>query len=571
MILLVLFLPLCLATSSVNVVERRVEDSLVVFEGVLFIGDTLNTIQVEYNTSSSTSIIPRRYVKSLPAYLYTFRMTNLAPITATLDSGIKYALVAPVNLPEFSLILGLYKTDFVFLGEAPNEIIPHLFPPQCTTPPPLADGLDFIGSINDISVTISHSVDRHTISSSSVCGQVNLIVSGQVVPVWIDCVTSLTGPSTVISGTRLNLGFYRSATKFCIYQANNEEIDHTMAFTLISILFIFLLVWADWTRFLWTRYTHNDLDHVWETITVAFSLFTYQVIAITIGMNIYATFQGNHNLYNFATMRMVSKTTVDNTAAFYSYGVAPILGFTCFITMVFGRLRFGPIYEPDTLKTLTWGFDTLKHHHLSIRILFTLSVMAASGGIIYGIWIVGMGDTNGAIASGVTLLPSIVHYSTPSWLTYHLRKIKDNHYPALLFYMAWAVCFMVITCICNNLPFDVSGQLNTVAHSGISFFMGSALLAVTGRNFANIILIIRKMPPLKYLLVLLYLGSLSVFVLWYVSIFNLGGMFSHSGALQNKGPLATVCSIAFSNFTFCISFSITVHNGISNLRLDKFK
>ena len=123
-------------------------------------------------------------------------------------------------------------------------------------------------------------------------------------------------------------------------------------------------------------------------------------------------------------------------------------------------------------------------------------------------------------------------------------------------HLSWTVKFLIVTTMCNNLPFDVSGQLNTTFHSGVTFGLGFVLLLITGRDFG---IIIRKCKNITYFTTI-YVIVLSFFVVWYIGIFNFSGMFSHSGALQNKPFEATLCSVTFAFEVFVLSYSLSVHN-----------
>lgn len=544
------------ATSPENIVQRVVHNEQVSYDGVVFVGDELNAMSVEYNTSASVSIYPRSIVKSLPTSLYTFRMQRASsPVTAgMLTSSVGYSLIAPVDLVEFSLVLDVYKTDYVFFGPAPPELEPHLFPPACTsTLPATTDGLDFIATTDGgVSVTVSHSVAEHTITDASVCGRTSLRVTGsEEVVLWIDCSTSTAGSGgNVLSGSKMNLGFFRSPARFCLYRANNSEIDHAMAATLVSIMFIFLTVWSDWTANLWTRSAR-----VWETVSVAYSLINYQLILVIISMNIYARVQESHNIYSFSAMRMLTKTQIDATAYVYSYVATPVVGGLCLIAMSIGNVKFGPTYTHEAVN-FTWGFRHMTQLARWHRWLLTALVLGTVGGIIYGVWIVALDDERGAIATAITTFPTVLHWSTPHWLTRRLRTMQFTHMTAILCYFAWGVKMLVITCLCNNLPFDVSGHLNTSFHVGSTLSMGVALLVITGRDMARILMNIRDMAFWRRTFWTIVLYAHILFVLWHVSIFNIGGMFSHGSALRNHGRLAFFVSLAVSHFIFSVVFSL---------------
>lgn len=566
--MLVTLCVLALGTSPNNIVQSVVHNHHVSYDGYLFIGNNLVEIPVEYNTSSTASIFPRAAMKSLPGYVYNYRMVHLSPITtATLASSINYALVAPANLNEISLILNVYKTDYVFLGAPPVEILPHLQSPICpSTLPTFTSGLDFTvtGGSSNASAIVRHSVDRHTISDTSFCGTSVIYVSGVPINVWIDCSSAVSGTTNVLSGYLLKLGIYKSPSTFCIYQSNNDEINHVMAIAIVVIMFIFLTVWIDWTNNLWVRILTKRTKGIWETITVAYSLIVYQYIVIIVSMNIYARIQKSHNIYNFSTMRMLTQQTVDATAYVYSYIVTPIIGGLCLAVMSLGNIKYGPEFHEKPFY-FTWGIDRLTETSVFFRIVVTLFILGSVAVIIWAIWIHVLNNRNGAYATAITTLPTVLHWSTPHWLTQQLKNVNLEHMDAVLIFFAWGIKFITVTCLCNNLPFDVSGHLNTTFHSAISFSLGSALLIITGRDMAHMTMFIGRMRSTMMYFSLLFLHVLVAFVLWYLSIFNLGGMFSHSGALRNRGPLAALCSCTFSYLIFALSFSVCIDDGITNI------
>jgi hypothetical protein len=559
------FVVAALASPQANVVKQTDVGGHISFVGTLFVDDSLTDMDVSYNTSSTVSIYPVTTVKKFPVHLYTYRMKNLAKIEdGVTTSSISYSLLAPTDLPEFTLLIDIYRTNFVYLGKPPIEMVPHITEIGCTTPPSFGSGLDIKGTIGGTPVTISHSVSTHTIATPSVvCGNKQLIIGTTTSNIWVDCSSgATTGSTNTLSGVALGLGFYNSADSFCLYVGNNDELNHTLAITTVVVLFIFLSVWIDWTQNLWTRVVLGSTSGVWETTTVAFDVVVYQIISFIVSMNIYARAQRSHNIYSFSALRMVPMETVDRTSDIYSYVVTPLLGGICLLTMIIGRIKVGVRDEPSPFN-FTWGWKAMENRPLGVRILSIVAVYGAIAAIVYAVWVRGINDEVGGIVTAITIAPVVLSWSTPRWVARHLVDVEINHLPPMLIFFSWSVKFLVITCLGNNLPFDVAGQLNTPFHSAITFAMGCALLGITGRDMAHILLCIRDLSRPKMGGLMVFFSGIVGFVLWYASIFSLGGMYSHSGALQNKGSLATICSLSFSIFLFCISFSISADDGIS--------
>ncbi len=563
--MLVLF---ALALAAPNVVKKRVLDGSVTFVGALFVDNDLLDMHTLFNTSSDVSFYTDSRVKEFPVYLYTYRMTNLSIVNSGNVVNTDYSLVAPSSLSEFTLLIDVYKTCFVYLGKPPPEMDPHLIGPSCGTPT-FTNGLDFSATVGDVPVVVSHSINQHTVSDTGVCGAHNLVFDDVSIPIWIDCTTVIHGSSTKLSGVRLGLGIYSGNGKLCIYRGNNDEINHPLAVTLVAVLFIFLVVWIDFTRNPWTRVLDGTTKGMWETTTVAYSLIVYQFIGIIVSMNIYARAQQSHNIYNFSSLRMLSRRTIDTTADIYSYVLTPVLGGLSLLIMVIGRIQYGPDLHISPFH-FTWGFKSLERRPIGIRLVLTFSVLCVIGVIIYAIWIRGIDDETGGIVTAITTVPVVLSWSTPRWVTALLTSddtgifgSRPSTLSALFVFFSWGVKVLVITCMCNNLPFDVSGHLNSTFHSGITFALGIAILVITGRDMAHVLMCVRDLGRAKIWTLGLFLSVITGFVLWYASIFNLGGMFSHSGALQNKGELATICSFSFAVFAFSVSFSVSVNDGIA--------
>lgn len=537
-----------------NVVQRRVVDHGVSYVGKLFATDALLELDVVFNTSGTASVFPSTV--ALPTKLFTYRMIQDSPVTSgVVTTSISYAIIAPATLVEFSLI-ELYKTSFVFLGPPPVEFEPHLIELGCTDAN--LSSFRFPGEVDGQPVILDFAVDRHTVTPA-VCGHGELVINALTVPVWIDCANSVAGPDVVLSGSKLGLGFY-AGEQLCLYRGNNDEINHVMAITVVAVLFIFLVVWIDWTRDLWRRVLTNQSDEVWETV-VAYSLVVYQYIGLIVSMNIFAWAQGTHSMYSFASLRMVRKETVDATALVYSYVVSPLCGLYALLCMSFARATYGDRPKP-LKKWFTWGVEFLEDKTIIFRGCTTLGVLAATGVVIYGVWFVGVGDFNGGIATSVTVFPVVLSWSSPHFLVDRIESVDFVDFKSsLLIMFAWTMKFLIITCLCNNLPFDVAGHLNNTFHSGVTFAMGCALLIITGRDTAHTLLTTRAAGAEAATGVALLLLPVVGFVLWYVTLFNLGGMYSNSGALQNHGWLATLCSGSFSVFIYSLAFSVSVSHG----------
>lgn len=544
-----------------NVVEKNIVDGDLTFVGSLFWGEALTELSVVYNTSANVTLLPSTV--SVPTNVYTYRMPQDSTLTTgTVVPSISYAIIATSHLHDFTL-LHLYKTTFVFLGKPPREFTPHIVELGCTSAAWQSHTFD--GTVNGNPVKLTFSKTNHIVTSG-VCGNVDLVLGSIQIPVWIDCASSIVGNKSVLSGPLLGLGFYAGNSEICLYRGNNDEINHTMAITVVAVLFVFLVVWIDWTRNLWSRVVNGESDQVWLLI-ISYSIVVYQYIGLIASVNIFAWAQGTHSMYSFAALRMVSIDVVDVTAMTYSWVVTPVLAAYALICLSFARATFGKTPENKPLLLFTWGLSSLETKSLTYRSTFTLFAFASTVAIVYGVWFLAVEDEAGGYASAGTVTVALLAMSTPDVLVKKLQQVVDPTHKALkeglLIMFAWTMKFMIITCLCNNLPFDVAGHLNNTFHSGVTFAMGCALLIITGRDVAHTLLTLAyyKYSSKKIMVVAGVFLPLILFVVWYVTLFSLGGMYSNSGALQNHGDLATLCAGSFSTFVFSLAFSISVHDG----------
>lgn len=544
-----------------NAVEKNIVDGDLTYVGNLFWGDALTELSVVYNTSANTTVLPSSV--SVPTKVYTYRMSKDSILTTgAVTPSINYAILATSSLADFSII-ELYKTTFVFLGKPPREFAPHIIELGCTSV--TWQSHLFNGTVNGNPVKLTFSKTTHIVTSG-VCGNVDLVLGSIHVPVWIDCASSIVGNEAVLSGPQLGLGFYAGNSELCLYRGNDDEINHMMAITVVAVLFVFLVVWIDWTRNLWARVINGESDQVWRTI-ISYSIVVYQYIGLIASVNIFAWAQGTHTMYSFAALRMVSIDVVDMTAMAYSWVVTPVLAAYALVCVSFARATFGENDKDRPFLLFTWGLSSLETKSLTYRTIFTLFAFASTVAIVYGVWFWAVEDEAGGYASAGTVTVALLAMSTPDALVQKLQNVVDPKHKALkeglLIMFAWAMKFMIITCLCNNLPFDVAGHLNNTFHSGVTFAMGCALLIITGRDVAHTLLTLAyyKYSIKKITVVMGIFLPLVLFVVWYVTLFSLGGMYSNSGALQNHGDLATLCAGSFSTFVFCTAFSISVHDG----------
>jgi hypothetical protein len=558
---LICLFSVCSGSSTTNILRRVEADPGYIFQMTLFVGEDLAEVDLFVDPLASVSVYPPRF--TLPTSLYTFRMTQNTILGKTpglfsvSPTNPPYPILSPLEFTEFSILVDIYGVDFLFLSFPPKEMTPHLTT-SCTIRPPAVGhrGIDFLASVGGVLVNISHGTPVHVVSDPRVCGSQTLVVGTASVDVYVDCSSSLNGTATVLSGLLLGVGQSFNSSVFCLHKGQNNEIDHPLTITIVAVLFIFLTMWIDWTRNLWNRILNKTSNVVWIDTTVSYGILVYQVVIVIVSMNVYSKIQGSHSIYSFSSVRIVGIEMVDTIAAVFSYIVTPLLGMLAIVVLTIGHAFFKPSKITHS-EHFTWGRLSFSKLSFFVRVCFFSFVLVCFGGIVYAVWYVWLDDKYGAIAFGVTFFPSIFHFSSPHFIENKLtQSVKENGIDAFsmhLILFTWAVKFLVVTCICNNLPFDVAGHLNTPFHNGVTFSLGIALLIITGRDMAHVVSTCTN--ELWYL----FIVPTVLFVVLYLSIFSLGGMFSYSGALQNYGTVAFVTSAAFSLFVFSLSFSVNLH------------
>lgn len=441
----------CLGSSTTNIVERTTVDGNV-WSGKLYL-DTLESVATQFDFSSNTSFFPKFYATSLPVHLYTFRMNNESTIddTSTVLANTHFIQLSPWSVPEFSIVLNLYKTDFFFLGRPPREVMVHMKGNLCqdhpvehydtentTSPAYYAINVTLGGQ----TVGLSYSNHRHYINNKTLCRWQTMILPQSenefdFFSVYIDCSNYIESSENVLSATLLDIGIYSSVDETCLYTPNNDELDHEFAVTLVGFLFVFLCIWIEWTR---ERHSSNyetpswTEKDVWTVTTVTYAPLVYQVIILVISTSIYARSQKSHNIYNFATMRMLDKDTVDITAMIFSWVVCPFIGSLALFVMAVGKIKVeseimkfdkSELIEFNKDKTKVfcgWGIASIENKSDTFRYIFTFFVFCVVYGVVYGLWVEGLQDWRGSLAIGVTLLPTFVHFSNPHWLSNYLSE-----------------------------------------------------------------------------------------------------------------------------------------------------
>ena len=437
----------CLGSSTTNIVERVTLDRNV-WSGKLYL-DTYESIPMELDFASNTSFFPKFNVKTLPVHLYTFRMTQDVVVESGFIANTHYMQLSPWNISEFSIILNLYKTDFFFLSEPPRETMIHLKDETCHSKTDVFDMHENIIKliINGVEVGLSYSQSMHTIRNTSLCHWQRITFPGSdFLSVYINCLKNYSSSTSqyenVLSASMLDIGLYYGNNTICLYRPDNEELDHEFAITLVGFLFVFLCTWIEWTR--------QSPDNVWMATTVTYAPLVYQVIILVISTSIYARSQKSHNIYNFATMRMLDKNTVDTTAMIFSWIVSPIIGSMALFVMAIGKLYYDKLHYDDSTnfnnstkyndtmdysqptvassatvkyaKPFGWGIPYIENKPIAFRYVFTVFVFTIVYGILYSLWVLGLQDWRGSVAIAVTILPTFIHFSNPNWLSNYLAN-----------------------------------------------------------------------------------------------------------------------------------------------------
>jgi len=342
--------------------------------------------------------------------------------------------------------------------------------------------------------------------------------------VWVAC--DAPGDANVLSLKALGLGYHLRDGKLCILRGR-EPVDHISSVTVVFVLFLFLSIWTDWTKNLWTRHADDMYTLICDYYTVVMDL-----VLIIVNINIY-TVVNDDGVYNFTSGRLASVSTLYWTRFVYGYIVSPIAGVVVLATLTMRCTRC-----TDTVF-LGWGLPFIQVQPFWYRCAITCVVVSIIVGIVIASTIYGATDDNWAYATTITSLAFVAHRSTPTFLAQKLRLLHlDLHWEACLIATRWSAQFLLLTCALNHFPPE-DGGLEFTGFCSIA--VGVILLAMTARDGAYIL----SLEPTVW--TVLSYTLVSVFVVWYTSLFCLGNaLFAASDALVNKSALSLECAITVS-------------------------
>lgn len=531
----------------------------VVFTGLIKVGSDLTPLSTYYNTSAELSHLPPELADSSGfQHVYVDRMFRPARIAAQWDGS----ALAPASFGEITFIIGLYGTDFVFFGPPPREFDKHLSGPWCGNAA-LGPGIDVHGTVGGLNVVLSLGAPRHVVSGSAACGAVDFRFGTASIPLWVDCTDVELGNSTVLSALLLNVGVYVGPSEVCLYRPNNNEIEHATAFAVVTTLVGFLVVWADWTQHLWAVVRKHADAGVWDRIIPYYPVVA-DIIILVVNLNVFAALKDTHNIYSFTSARIVPVSVLRDTVQWYSFAASPFAGLTCLLALTVGQVLKSP--DVDTRAPFSWGIKRLQEEAPIVRAGVTALVLVGLYAGIGLLWHLGVEDLAGSYALAISAVFIVAHRSSPSWITGIIQAYRHQIEPyssVVLVYLRWSMEFLILTCIQNNLPFDVGGTLSTKFTAWCAFVIGIVIIARTARDVAHVENdLVRSQSWRVFSVVRPFVCAMVVFVIWFCTVFSTGGsLFSNSEALINKEALALRCAIATSSFLYACVYSASSHAG----------
>lgn len=571
----------------------QVGTHLYLYKGMMYVGPSLHKTVVYYNTSSdAASVLPQTSVKEahpdvtvggiVTSYVYVNRMKSLQTLTATVGAG-DVAVISPRDIFDITVITGLYETAFMYYGAPPREMLPHLTDPVCseertvlTVGPGIDVHLNVISATNNTPTPVILTLSRstHLVAGAGVCGTVQLLLGSNAatsprMTLWVDCsnAESTSTETTHLSAPLLSLGLHVMGTgsigdaSVCVYRANNNEIDHTTTTAIIFIMGLALSAWIRLTRGLFLRIGNAETEaKVWKRTTVAFAPIVYDVLIVAIGLCVTLAARQSHNVYSFEALQLVSKSTVDAIVSGFAYGVCPTVGGGALFALTVGRILYGNNHPPKTHLLFTWGSLWMERRPIVFRVTVAAIALGCVAGIILGLWVYLISDWRGAIASGVLSFGSFLHVSNPTWVTQHIVQHQEAVrplLPILLLWLRWGFEFILIITILFYLPVDVNGKISTRFHTSIGIGLGGALLYITGRDFAHILILEKdRLSKLWLTVALVLMLGIGACVVMVVSVFSLGAALVTTEALRNKEETALWSSAAISSVAFVGTFAV---------------
>lgn len=575
--------------------ETQSSEAYYMYVGKLYVGPLLTLVPVYYNVSSDDrTLFPELALKAIHPHaspgnnvevnVYVNRMKHNRVVSGVVTPGDVVSL-SPRDLNEITFVSNLYSTTFVYYGEPPREILPHITERRCANDVILGPGIDahvFVVSADKtgvVPVVLSLSRTSHLIGSAIVCGNVEIIFDRNIhsrgVPVWIDCASSveISGTSQLslqllslgihLSTTGMSLGNDNGSNKCCIFLANNNEIDHQTTSVMLALLGLGLSAWIYLTHGLYLRMQlPGTSQQVWERVSVAVSTQVTDVYVMAASLVIALAINQNHNAYSFEALQMVSKEFVDIAIMTFAFVLVPFISIGVLFALIVGNILYGKQkHELSIEKWFSWGSITLGERPWQFRCVVAVLVFSVGTVGIVLLWVYIVHDNGTAVALGVGTLLTLVHLSNPHiverWITSYIDTI-ETILPLLLLFLRWGFECVVIMCIQFYLPIDVMGTLMPRFHVGVGIGLGCELLIITGRDIATMIRIgkNRLSSKISFGVEIVILLCMSGCVILIVSVFSLGAMFANSEALRNKESLSLGTSVAVSTVIFVGSFVV---------------
>jgi hypothetical protein len=458
----------------------------------------------------------------------------------------------------------MYNKDFVYLGAPPRELAAHLVALPCAGSNAVVHGIDVPCVANNFSARISLSAIAHVVADPEVCGDVDIVVGSATLHEWVDCAHVVLGTENVLSATQLRLGYRVSPTDICFYKAD-RTVDHLTAIFVVAVLLSFLTVWADWTKHLWERVQCGVQKQVWEVVSVAGYTVVADLLVVIININIFSAINDDQIVYDFTSGRLVPHHVLQLTAESLAFVASPIVGLGGLLALTIGQVLHVDT-PPSEHPVFGWGVTYLETQPWWYRGFASCVIILLIYAVLVTVWWYGLKDSNGTYAAVLTSTLFVAHRSSPSVLVSIIHENRAALLPytdVILVALRWSMQFMLLTCMQNNIPFDVYGTLSTQFTAACSLVTGGILVVTTGRDCAHVIDLLAAERCWRVLTaVSICIHAIVIYVIWFAAVFSIGGgLFSNSDALINKEALALRCGITATTLLLVLSLETSHHVG----------
>jgi hypothetical protein len=511
-----------------NVVQPyEFSDGTVGRKGVVYLSDALIPYPIYYIGENTTALIPGINESAL-VFIYVFRMTLLLQIPAVPTES-EYAIVSLSQLPEFTLVQNLYGFDSMYYGPPPPEIEIHMVRLGCF---PGLVPLDLLAL-------------QHRIADPALCGT-------NFHGIKIECSNSIKANVTVLSAHALNMTVYKTPAEYCYFKPDEIEATTPTDLIMVAVLIFTLIIWVQMTENVFTA-----PDEMLSTVTVTYTRGSYDIIAFTWTLILVTISSPSHAVYGFSILKAVPLVVVDGSMLMFAYVMCTSVGLTALLSITVGTVISTNTATETTDDLFTWGVG--KHHRFRrtlpvVRAAIVIVVITVAIIAILSVWLLVFDDLPGAIITSGTVTLSLIHYSTPTFLTTRINEnvssiIRYRHSTAI--YIRWSVEFLILTVLMLKLPHEIGGTLQTPFHTAMVCVLGLVLIGRTAQCLAYMSY---NMSGTYGRHILHYIAAQTI---WHVAVFSIIPVFSNTTALGNLGDLTLLLSFTCTLVVFTVVYAVS--------------